>query len=71
MVFINTYIYFHYSTKEEIDNIFSILTNPVKSKIDRLNKTFKENPFDHDNYEKQLDLYNKELKDINFSNFIN
>ena len=46
--------------------IFSNLINPIKSKIDTLNKEFKENPLDHDNYEKQLDLYNKELKDINF-----
>lgn len=63
---INTYIYFHNSTKDEIDNIFSNLINPIKSKIDTLNKEFKENPLDHDNYEKQLDLYNKKLKDINF-----
>jgi hypothetical protein len=35
---INTYVYFHNSTKDEIDNIFSILINHVKSKINTLNK---------------------------------
>lgn len=63
---INTYIYFHNSVKDEIDNILSILINSIKSKINTLNERFKENPSDHDNYNKQLDLYNKELKDINF-----
>ncbi len=63
---INTFIYFHNSSKDKIDTIFSTLINSVKLKVGSINKEFKEKLSNYDTYNKQIDLYNKILKEINF-----
>lgn len=55
---IQTYIYIHNSSKDELESFFVSLTNSNKVKIDNLNKEYKENPSNYDNYEKKLKEFN-------------
>jgi hypothetical protein len=62
---IKPYVYFHGSTKEDIDKLYKQPLDWIKNACDEVVKKFKEKTIDHNSYEKQILYYDQKIKQFN------